>query len=308
MLDLVEMEVRELLNKYKFDGDNATVVRGAALPALNGDAKWEKSIGELLDALDTKIPDPVRDIDKPFLMAIEDVFSIKGRGTVGTGRVERGIVKMGEEVEIVGFRDTRKTVVTGVEMFRKLLDQGQAGDNIGVLLRGIEKDDDRARSDPEQAGLGDAAQEVRGRGVRPEEGGGRSSHAVLHELPPAVLHADDGRDGHVRAAGGDQDGHAGRQHQDDDRADHAGRLSRSRCASRSARAAAPSAPASSPRSSSRSDGRRMSRRRNAGRLSPARSAKRETTGRRAKPEQQGAVELKKYCPTCKRHTVHKETK
>jgi elongation factor Tu len=141
MLELVEMEVRELLNKYKFDGDGATIIRGAALPALNGEAKWEEKIGELLTALDTKIPDPVRDIDKPFLMAIEDVFSIKGRGTVVTGRVERGIVKTGEDVEIVGFRDTRKTVVTGVEMFRKLLDQGQAGDNIGVLLRGIEKND-----------------------------------------------------------------------------------------------------------------------------------------------------------------------
>jgi elongation factor Tu len=141
MLDLVEMEVRELLNKYKFDGDNATVVRGAALPALNGEAKWEETIGQLITALDTKIPDPVRDTDKPFLMAIEDVFSIKGRGTVVTGRVERGIVKVGETIQIIGYRDTRETVVTGVEMFRKLLDQGQAGDNIGVLLRGIEKND-----------------------------------------------------------------------------------------------------------------------------------------------------------------------
>jgi elongation factor Tu len=141
MLDLVEMEVRELLNKYKFDGDKAKVVRGAALPALNGDAKWEEKIGELLEALDTQIPDPVRDVDKPFLMAIEDVFSIKGRGTVATGRIERGVIKTGEEVEIVGFTDTRKTTVTGVEMFRKLLDQGQAGDNVGLLLRGIEKTD-----------------------------------------------------------------------------------------------------------------------------------------------------------------------
>jgi elongation factor Tu len=141
MLDLVEMEVRELLSKYKFDGDNASVVRGAALPALNGDPKWEATIGDLLAALDAKIPDPVRDTDKTFLMAIEDVFSIKGRGTVATGRIERGIIKVGEEVEIVGFRDTRKTTVTGVEMFRKLLDQGMAGDNVGVLLRGIEKDD-----------------------------------------------------------------------------------------------------------------------------------------------------------------------
>ena len=141
MLDLVEMEVRELLSKYKFDGDNAKVVRGAAFPALNGDPKWEATIGDLLDALDTQIPDPVRDVDKPFLMAIEDVFSIKGRGTVVTGRIERGLVKTGETVQIVGFRDTRDTVVTGVEMFRKLLDQGQAGDNVGILLRGIEKND-----------------------------------------------------------------------------------------------------------------------------------------------------------------------
>jgi len=141
MLDLVEMEVRELLNKYKFDGDNAPVVRGASLPALQGDPKWEESIQALLDALDSYIPEPVRDIDKPFLMAIEDVFSIKGRGTVATGRIERGVVKVNEEVLIIGFRDTRKTVVTGVEMFRKLLDQGQAGDNVGCLLRGVEKTD-----------------------------------------------------------------------------------------------------------------------------------------------------------------------
>jgi elongation factor Tu len=141
MLDLVEMEVRELLTKYKFDGDKAKIIRVAAFPALNGDEKWEKAIGDLLDAVDSEVPEPVRDTEKPFLMAIEDVFSIKGRGTVVTGRVERGIVKTGEEVEIIGFRDTRKTVVTGVEMFRKLLDEGRAGDNIGVLLRGIEKND-----------------------------------------------------------------------------------------------------------------------------------------------------------------------
>jgi elongation factor Tu len=140
MLDLVEMEVRELLSKYKFDGDNAPVIRGASLPALNGDPKWEASIGALLDALDSYIPEPVRDIDKPFLMAIEDVFSIKGRGTVATGRIERGVIKVGEEVEIIGFKDTTKSVVTGVEMFRKLLDQGQAGDNVGCLLRGVDKE------------------------------------------------------------------------------------------------------------------------------------------------------------------------
>ena len=141
MLDLVEMEVRELLSKYKFDGDNAPVVRGASLPALQGEPKWEATIGALLDALDSYIPEPVRDIDKPFLMAVEDVFSIKGRGTVATGRIERGVIKVGEEVEILGFKDTKKSVVTGVEMFRKLLDQGQAGDNVGCLLRGVDKEE-----------------------------------------------------------------------------------------------------------------------------------------------------------------------
>ena len=141
ILDLVEMEVRELLSKYQFPGDDTPVIRGAALPALNGDPAWEAKIHELAAALDTHIPEPQRDVDKPFLLAIEDVFSIKGRGTVATGRIERGIVKVNEEVEIIGFVPTRKSVVTGVEMFRKLLDQGQAGDNVGVLLRGVEKDD-----------------------------------------------------------------------------------------------------------------------------------------------------------------------
>jgi len=140
MLDLVEMEVRELLNKYKFKGDDAKIVRGAALPALQGVAEWEKTIDQLLEALDTEIPEPVRDVDKPFLMAVEDVFSIKGRGTVATGRIERGKVKVNDEVEIIGFDKSSKTTVTGVEMFRKSMDEGQAGDNVGCLLRGIEKE------------------------------------------------------------------------------------------------------------------------------------------------------------------------
>jgi elongation factor Tu len=140
MLDLVEMEVRELLSKYKFPGDDAKVIRGAALPALNGDAKWEKTIDELLAALDSEIPEPQRDVDKPFLMAVEDVFSIKGRGTVATGRIERGKVHINDEVEIIGFDKSSKTVVTGVEMFRKQMEEGQAGDNVGCLLRGIEKE------------------------------------------------------------------------------------------------------------------------------------------------------------------------
>jgi elongation factor Tu len=141
MLDLVEMEVRELLSKYKFDGDNAPVVRGAALPALQGEEKWEKQIVALMGALDSYLPEPIRDVDKPFLMAVEDVFSIKGRGTVATGRIERGIIKVNDPVEIIGFRETRNSVVTGVEMFRKLLDQGQAGDNVGCLLRGVDKEE-----------------------------------------------------------------------------------------------------------------------------------------------------------------------
>jgi len=142
LLDLVEMEVRELLTKYKFPGDKIPVIRGSALKALEGDAAWEKSIHELMDAVDSYIPMPPREIDKPFLMPVEDIFSISGRGTVVTGRVERGKVKIQEEIEIVGLRpEPFKRVVTGVEMFKKLLDEGQAGDNIGVLLRGTEKDD-----------------------------------------------------------------------------------------------------------------------------------------------------------------------
>ncbi len=141
LLELVEMEVRDLLSKYQYDGDKIPVVRGMALKAMQGDPEGEATIIKLLEALDAWIPEPVREIDKPFLMAVEDVFSIKGRGTVVTGRIERGIIKVGEEVEILGFRDPRKTTVTGVEMFRKLLDQGQAGDNVGCLLRGIEKND-----------------------------------------------------------------------------------------------------------------------------------------------------------------------
>ena len=143
LVDLVELEVRELLTKYKFQGDKTPVIRGSALKAMAtpDNAEATKCIFELMDAADSFIPTPQRDIDKPFLMPIEDVFSITGRGTVGTGRVERGQIKVGEEVEIVGIKPTKKSVVTGVEMFRKLLDSGQAGDNIGVLLRGVEKTD-----------------------------------------------------------------------------------------------------------------------------------------------------------------------
>ena len=141
LLDLVELEVRELLSKYGYDGDNAPVIRGAAVRAIEGDQKWIDKIQELYDALDTYIPEPVREVDKPFLLPVEDVFSITGRGTVATGRIERGKCKVGEELEFVGYNSDKKTIVTGVEMFRKLLDEGFAGDNVGLLLRGIDKKD-----------------------------------------------------------------------------------------------------------------------------------------------------------------------
>jgi elongation factor Tu len=141
LLDLVELEVRELLSQYQFDGDNAPVIRGSAIKAIEGDANWIAKIQELYDALDTYIPEPVRELDKPFLMPVEDVFSITGRGTVATGRIERGIVKVQDEVQLVGFGAEKKAVVTGVEMFRKLLDSGVAGDNVGLLLRGVEKNE-----------------------------------------------------------------------------------------------------------------------------------------------------------------------
>jgi elongation factor Tu len=141
LLDLVEMEVRDLLSEYDFPGDDTPIIRGSALGALNGEAKWEEKVIELANTLDSYIPDPVRDIDHPFLLPIEDVFSISGRGTVVTGRVERGIIHVGDEIEIVGIRDTAKTTCTGVEMFRKLLDEGRAGDNVGILLRGTKREE-----------------------------------------------------------------------------------------------------------------------------------------------------------------------
>ena len=140
LLDLVEMEVRELLTKYQYPGNDVPIIRGSSLKALEGDPEYEKKIMELMDAVDSYIPTPVRPLDKPFLMPVEDVFSIKGRGTVVTGRIERGQVKVGETVEIVGIKPTQNTVITGVEMFKKTLDEGQAGDNVGLLIRGIEKD------------------------------------------------------------------------------------------------------------------------------------------------------------------------
>jgi elongation factor Tu len=139
LLDLVELEVRELLSSYGFPGDDMPIVRGSALGALNGEPPWEQTVEELMAAVDSYIPQPARETDKPFLMPVEDVFSISGRGTVATGKIDRGQVRVGEEVEIIGIRNTRKTVVTGVEMFKKLLDSGMAGDNVGLLLRGVDR-------------------------------------------------------------------------------------------------------------------------------------------------------------------------
>jgi elongation factor Tu len=141
LLELVELEVRELLSAYEFPGDDIPVIKGSALKALEGDPEWEKTVEELMEAVDSYIPTPARDVEKPFLMPVEDIFTIQGRGTVATGRVERGKVKVNETVEVVGIRPTLKTVVTGVEMFKKLLDEGTAGDNVGLLLRGVERKD-----------------------------------------------------------------------------------------------------------------------------------------------------------------------
>ena len=190
ILELVELEVRELLSEYEFPGDDTPVIRVSALKALEGDAEWTPKILELMNAVDTFMPEPTRDVDKPFLMPIEDVFTITGRGTVVTGRVERGIVKVGEEIEIIGLRATTKTTCTGVEMFRKLLDEGRAGDNIGALLRGTKKEDVERGQVLAKPGSHYAAHELLGAGVHPHEGGGWAAHAVLHELSPAVLFPD----------------------------------------------------------------------------------------------------------------------
>jgi len=206
LTDLVEMEVRDLLSKYQFPGDDTPVIRGSALGALNGEAQWEAKIDELMAAVDSYVPRPDRAVDQPFLMPIEDIFSISGRGTVVTGRIERGKVKVGEEVEIVGFRETRKTVVTGVEMFKKQLDEGRRG----------------ARDGAGQAGIDNAAHDIQGLGVRAEQGRRRTAHAVLQGLPAAVLLPDDGRDGSSGASGGRGDGDAGRQRGADGGADYAG--------------------------------------------------------------------------------------
>ena len=228
LLELVELELRELLTKQQFPGDDIPIIRGSALKALESESKDPmsaeyESIRKLMDAVDSYIPTPARPVDKPFLMPIEDVFGIKGRGTVVTGRIERGVVKVGEEVEIIGIHDTRKVVVTGVEMFKKLLDQGQAGDNVGCLLEGRRADGRGARPGAGEARVDQAAHALCGRGVRAGQGGGRAAHPVLQRVPAAVLPSDDGRDRGDQAARGGGDGDARGQRADGDRADPADR-------------------------------------------------------------------------------------
>ncbi len=201
LLELVEMEIRELLTQYEFPGDDTPIIRGSALKALNSSGKKgdpdADPIFKLMDTVDDYIPEPEREIDKPFLMPVEDVFTITGRGTVGTGRVERGQVKVGEEVEIVGLKEeTKKTVVTGIEMFRKLLDTGIAGDNIGVLLRGIDRNEIERGQVLAKPGSVKPHKKFKAEVLRALKGRGRAAHAVLRKLPAAVLLPHDRRDGH----------------------------------------------------------------------------------------------------------------
>ena len=227
LLDLVELEVRELLSKYEFPGDDIPVIRGSALKALEAgddpaDPAYEP-IQELMDAVDSYIPTPERDIDKPFLMPVEDVFGIKGRGTVATGRIERGIVKVGDEVEMIGVKATRKVVVTGVEMFKKLLDEGRCRRQRRHAPARHRARRHRARPGPGQERVDQAAHQVQGAGLRPDQGGGWPPHAVLQRLPAAVLPAHDGRHRRDRAARRRRDDHARRPRRDVRRPDHAHR-------------------------------------------------------------------------------------
>ncbi len=210
LLELVEMEVRELLSKYDFPGDDTPIIKGSAKMAMDGDKgeMGEQAIMKLADALDSYIPQPERAIDGAFLMPVEDVFSISGRGTVVTGRVERGVVKVGDEIEIVGIRATQKTTCTGVEMFRKLLDQGQAGDNVGILLQRHQARRSRARTSAVQARLHQAAHPLQRRDLRAQQGRGRTAHAVLQQLQAAVLLPHHRRHGSGGAAQGQGDGDA----------------------------------------------------------------------------------------------------
>ena len=223
LIELVEEEVKDLLNEYDFPGDETPIIKGSALKALEGDEEAQKAIFELADALDSYIPEPVRELDKPFLMPIEDIFSITGRGTVATGRVEQGIVNTGDEVEIVGIKDTTKTVVTGVEMFRKILDQGQAGDNIGALLRGTKREEiERGQVLCKPGSITPHTKFKAEVYCLKKEEGGRHTPFFSGYRPQFYFRTTDVT-GDRQPPRGDRDGDAGRQHPDDDRADPADR-------------------------------------------------------------------------------------
>ena len=312
LLDLVELEVRELLTKYAFPGDDLPVIRGSALKALEaGDDPTNPAyapIQELMDAVDAYIPTPERAIDKPFLMPVEDVFGIKGRGTVATGRIERGIVKVGDEVELIGVKATRKVVVTGVEMFKKLLDEGRAGDNVGCLIRGIEREEIERGQVLAKSGSRQAPHQVHRPGLRPDEGGGRPPYPVLQRLPAPVLPPHDRRDRGDRPARGGRDDHARRQRRDERRADHPDRP-RDRPALRH------------PRGWPDRRRRRHRQHRRVGIETMARVEARPTiqlacteckertyTTRKNKKNDPNRIELMKYCPRDRRHTLHREAK
>ena len=225
ILELVELEVRELLSSYEFPGDDLPVVRVSALKALEGDAEWGQSVLELMDAVDTAIPEPERDVDKPFLMPVEDVFTITGRGTVVTGRIERGILKVNEEVEIVGIHTgpPAKTTVTGVEMFRKLLDEGRAGENVGLLLRGTKREDvERGQVIGKPGSITPHTEFDANVYILSKDEGGRHTPFYDNYRPQFYFRTTDVT-GVVQAPRGHRDGHAGRQHRDVGRADPADR-------------------------------------------------------------------------------------
>ena len=307
LLELVELEVRELLSEYDFPGDDVPVVRVSALKALDGDAGAEPGIDELMDAVDEYIPTPERDVDKPFLMPIEDIFSISGRGTVVTGRVERGVVKVGTEMEFLGIRETHKKVITGVEMFKKLLDQGQAGDNVGLLVRGLDKD--AVERGQVVALPGSITPHTKFKGqvyvLKKEEGG--ASHAVLQRVPAAVLFPDDGRDGGGAAAGGDGDGDAGGQRgagRGADRADRDGagtalRDPRGRPHHRRRHRLLDRGIAGFPEAT-------MAREIITLQCTVTKDKNYTTT--KNKKKQTGRIELMKYSPRLRKHTLHKEMK
>ena len=224
LLDLVELELRELLSKYEFPGDDIPIVRGSALQALeSGDPKASETscVFELIGAIDAYVPTPQRAVERPFLMPVEDVFTISGRGTVATGRVERGVVTVGDDVEIVGMKETHKTVATGVEMFRKILDRGEAGDNIGVLLRGVKRDEIERGQVLAKPGSITPHTRFQAEVYVLSKDEGWSSHAVFQWLPTAVLLSHDGRNGGGDVAGGHGDGDARGQRRGRGAVDHA---------------------------------------------------------------------------------------